>query len=220
VRGMFRSIPPRLFGTLSRVRQRGITRVRVAISVLTISAASLVATLNREALVCAFESGCKAYPDPVHGAKVPTIGAGTTVYRTGPDAGQRVKMGDTIPTRRALAEVLAYKEQDKARMDRCVRVPLSQVEFDLYLDLSYNIGIEGFCGSQIVKQLNAGNYVAACGHILDWRRSGKVDCSLPNKVCGGLWADRQAKHKVCVAEANAMAAAVTMPAAARASGAR
>lgn len=43
----------------------------------------------------------KAYPDPLHGWDVPTIGYGTTVYRSG----ERVRRGDTITEPEAEAEL-------------------------------------------------------------------------------------------------------------------
>ena len=56
-------------------------KVRIAIAALSLSAAGFVGLLNREG----FEP--TAYPDPVHGTKLPTIGFGST---------EGVKMGDTI----------------------------------------------------------------------------------------------------------------------------
>lgn len=57
------------------------SKVRIAVAALKLSAAGFVGILNREGYEPA------AYPDPVHGTKLPTIGFGST---------EGVKMGDTI----------------------------------------------------------------------------------------------------------------------------
>ena len=76
------------------------TKVRIAIAALTLSAAGFVGILNREG----FEP--MAYPDPVHGTKLPTIGFGST---------EGVKMGDTITpvaaVNRSLREVRVFERE-------------------------------------------------------------------------------------------------------------
>ncbi len=57
------------------------SKVRIAIAALTLSAAGFVGILNREGY------GPVAYPDPVHGTKLPTIGFRST---------EGVRIGDTI----------------------------------------------------------------------------------------------------------------------------
>lgn len=157
-------------------------RARVAVYTLSLSAVAFVGILNRE-----------GYTDqaviPVPG-DVPTIGFGTT---------GGVKMGDrTTPVKaagRALADVQSYEGAIK----QCVKVPLHQAEYDVYTDLAYNIGPTAFCGSTIVKRLNAQDYAGACEGVLMWRQFNGFDCSTPgNKVCAGLWTDRQRVHKQCV----------------------
>lgn len=132
----------------------------------------------------------KAYPDPVRGTKVPTIGFGTT---------GGVKMGDTTTPVKALQRKLQDVQGYENALKHCVTVPLYQHEFDAYIDLSYNIGSTAFCGSTLVKRLNAGDYPGACNAILMWKMAGDVDCSAPgNKTCSGLWARRQRLRQQCL----------------------
>ena len=126
---------------------------------------------------------------------VPTLGFGTT---TRPD-GTPVQMGDrTNPV-----EALQRKQRDLVRFEgalkQCVRVPLHQAEYDVYVDHAYNIGSGAFCASTIVKRLNAGDYAGACDAILLWNRVGKQVCSEPgNTICWGLWQRRLAHHAKCM----------------------
>jgi lysozyme len=159
---------------------------RMGIGALVLSAAALVGI--------ALDEGYseRAYPDPVHGAKVATIGFGST---------QGVNLGDVITPTMALQRISRDVQVFEGALKRCVHVPLHQYEYDAYVNLAYNIGSGAFCGSTLVKRLNALDYPGACNAILMWRMVGKVDCSEPgNKKCTGLWARRQRLQRQCLGQ--------------------
>ena len=158
------------------------SKARFAVATLTLSAAAFVGILTREGYT-------EQAIIPVPG-DVPTAGFGTT---------QGVTMETRLPPVQAVQRALRDAGTYEGALKRCVKVPLSQDEFDIYTDLSYNIGPTAFCGSTIVRKLNAQEYGAACGHILDWKKFKGFDCSTPgNKVCMGLWKDRLRLHKACM----------------------
>lgn len=170
---------------------------RSLIAVLVLSAAGLVGIALDENYTS------KAVPDPVKGVAVPTIGFGST--------GVDVRMGDTTTPPKALARLLTDVQRFEGALKRCVKVPLHQYEYDVYMNLAYNIGTgksgvaDGFCEakrggpSTLVMRLNAYDYQGACDAILMWKKVGDVDCSLPgNKTCAGLWARRQRLHRQCL----------------------
>lgn len=164
-------------------------RVRVVISALTLSAAGLVAILTRE------DIKLQAYPDPVHGWKVPTIGAGST---------EGVKAGDTITPLGAVQRAHRETRTFEGRIKQCMDgVELYQHEYDAFIKLAYNIGPAAFCGSTVVKRAKAGDYGGACEAILLFDRAGPVAkpsdrCSHPdNRTCRGLWRDRLATKAMC-----------------------
>lgn len=155
---------------------------RIAVAVLSLSAAALVSRVAQE-----------GYTDtaviPVPG-DVPTIGFGTT---------QGVKLGDKITPVKALQRAYQDMQAYEGAIKRCVGVPLHQAEYDAYAELAYNIGPTAFCGSTLVRRLNAQEYRAACDQILVWKMFKGFDCSTPgNKVCSGLWKDRQRLHAQCM----------------------
>ena len=154
---------------------------RVLLATLTLSAAAFVGILTRE-----------GYTDnaviPVPG-DVPTIGFGTT---------EGVKMGDKTTPVAAAQRALVDASHYEGAMKQCVKAPLNQKEYDVYVDFSYNIGSHAFCNSTLVKKLNAGDYAGACEQILVWKKFQGFDCSTPgNKLCMGLWKDRQRSHQLC-----------------------
>lgn len=140
---------------------------------LALSASALVSILLHEGY------SDKAYT-PVKG-DVPTIGFGTT---------GGVKMGDTIKPPQAVARALVDVQKFEGALKQCVKVPLHQYEYDAYVSLSYNIGSAAFCGSTLVKKLNAGDFDGACEQVLRWDKFN-------GKPLAGLTKRRQAEYQQC-----------------------
>ena len=146
---------------------------RRAVAALTLSAAGLVSLQQSEGYT-------SRAAIPIKG-DVPTIGFGTT-------AG--VKMGDTITPQAAVSRALSDVSKFEGALKRCVKVPLTQGEYDAYLSLSYNIGSGAFCGSTLVRKLNAGDYAGACEQVLVWDKAG-------GRRVQGLTARRNREYAQC-----------------------
>jgi len=151
-------------------------KARIVIGALTLSASALVGIAVHEGY------RGEAYR-PVPG-DVPTIGFGTT---------DGVKPGDTIEPVQALVRKLADVQRFEGALQQCVRVPLHQHEYDAFLSLAYNIGPGAFCGSTLVRRLNAGDYAGACAEILRWDR-------FRGESLRGLTLRRQAENRQCLGQ--------------------
>jgi len=174
--------------------------VRVAVASLALSAAAFVGITQRESFTAAAVIPTKG--------DVPTYGFGSTVK----EDGSRVQMGDTITPVKAVRLTLKHIQGDEGKLRECLGedVKLYQAEWDIYVDLAYNIGFYTFCTNKLTggpgvipKALQEGNYVAACQGILRYRYAAGYDCATlingqPNKRCWGLWADRQRIYKSCM----------------------
>lgn len=175
-----------------RRRQRGVVNQRVVVGLLALSATGLLGILSREDIKLA------AYPDPVQGWALPTIGAGSTVG---------VKKGDTITPLQAVQRTVREASEKELGIKRCLAgVPLYQREYDAYVRLAHNIGADAFCSSTVAARARAGDYAGACDAILMWDRAGPVKrpsdrCSHPaNTTCRGLWRDRQETRALCLGQ--------------------
>lgn len=138
---------------------------RAVIASLTLSAAALVSIVLHE-----------GYSDkaiqPVQGDKW-TVGFGST---------EGVKPTTTITPPQALARALTDIQKFEGAIKSCVTVQLHQFEYDAYTSLAYNIGPSAFCGSTLVKKLNAQDYTGACAEILRWDKyQGKPLAGLTNR---------------------------------------
>jgi lysozyme len=148
----------------------------------------VVAALSLSAVAFGGLVAYEGYSDkaiiPIPG-DVPTIGFGTT---------EGVKMGDTITAPKAVQRALQDVAKFEGAVKQCVKVPLHQYEYDAFISLSYNIGPTAFCGSTLVRLLNAGDYSAACKQILRWDRA-------QGRQVRGLTIRRQGEFKTCMGEA-------------------
>ena len=145
---------------------------RRMISALVLSAAGLVGILTHESY------REKAYND---GAGVTTVGFGST---------KGVKPGDRISVEEALRRASSDTEKVGQAIKKCIKVPLSQNEYDAYVSLAYNIGPTAFCNSTLVKKLNQLQYAEACAQISRWTRAG-------GKELRGLIKRRASERALC-----------------------
>lgn len=149
---------------------------RTAITSLTLSAAAFVSLIVAEGWT-------EKAIIPVKG-DVPTIGFGTT---------DNVKLGDK--TDPVASVKMAFRDITKfeGALKQCVKVPLSQSEYDSWAQFTYNIGASAFCKSTAVKLLNEGRYQEACNEMLKWVyvKGNKVQ---------GLVNRRQKEHAQCISD--------------------
>ena len=121
-----------------------------------------------------------AYDD---GVGVWTIGFGTIKYPNG----VRVKKGDTCTE----AQAESYLKNDLVKFEnainRLVKVPLNQNQFDALASFTYNLGETNLSNSTLLKKLNAKDYAGTADQFLRWNKAG-------GKVMNGLTRRREAER--------------------------
>lgn len=195
----------------ARPAQRGQASTRVLVAALTLSAAGLVGIAVRE-----------GYTDravvPTQGDR-PTVGFGSTFH----EDGSAVKPGDTTTPPRALVKMAAHLSREEAAFRQSLPgVALTQAEYDVYMDFTYQYGAGAWVSSAMRRELLAGRYREACDALLAYRKltssrqegpgwvvsrrdaQGRAvrwefDCSTPgNKVCAGVWTRQLERHRKCM----------------------
>ncbi|MGJ1414064.1 lysozyme [Sphingobacterium multivorum] len=117
--------------------------------------------------------------------KVWTIGIGSTYY----EDGSLIKKGDVITEDRARKLFENIIPRYEADVNRLVRVPLSQNQFDALVSLTYNVGATNLGKSTLLRKININpNDPTIRDEFVKWNRSG-------GKVLKGLTRRR-------IAEAN------------------
>ena len=149
---------------------------RLAVAGLSLSAVGLLTIAKWEGF------SDKAYI-PVAG-DVPTIGFGST---------EGVQMGDTITVPKALERLMRDVGVAESAIGRCVKVPLSQSEYDAFTSFAFNVGGAKFCSSTLVKKLNAGDYDGACKELERW-------VFVQKRKVEGLANRRADEYKLCTQE--------------------
>jgi|SRR5215213_4967212 len=117
----------------------------------------------------------EAYKD---GGGVPTIGYGHT---------KNVKMGDKITKYEALKFLREDMKESVDDVNKLVKVPLTQNQFDVLCDFVFNLGEAAFARSTLLRMLNTRNYEGAGYELLRWDHdNGKVVAGLTRRCKGRL----------------------------------
>lgn len=108
-------------------------------------------------------------------AGVLTIGYGHT---------ENVKEGDEITREKAIEYLLADLRKVEDAVRRYVTVPLKQNQYDALVSFTYNVGINAFKTSTLLKRLNAGDYDGVGEELMRWVNIRDADGN--KRVCQGL----------------------------------
>ena len=132
--------------------------------------------------------------------KVVTIGTGTTVYPNG----QKVKITDPKITHKQATEYLKIHMAKDANIfnKSLAGIALSQDEYDLYMDFTYQFGTGAWSSSSMLTYLKQGKYTQACKSLEAWRKvtmnGVKRDCAIRSNNCYGVWVRQQERIKKCM----------------------
>lgn len=117
------------------------------------------------------------------GVGVWTIGYGTIKYPNG----VRVKKGDTCTEQQAEDYLRNDLEKFETAINKLVKVPLTQNQFDALASFTYNLGETNLANSTLLRKLNKRDYQGAADQFLVWNKAG-------GKVMKGLVRRREAER--------------------------
>jgi len=128
---------------------------------------------------------------PYHcSAGVSTIGYGTTIYPNG----KHVTMKDRAITKESAKSMMKYMiDRDYGEaVNRYVKVPLTQNQYDALVSFTYNLGKGALKSSTLLKRVNQGKMKKASKEFLKWTHSN-------GKVLTGLVKRRKAESEMFLA---------------------
>lgn len=161
------------------------SRVRIAIAALSLSAAGLVSLALQE-----------GYTDeaiqPLPGDKW-TNGFGSTTNAQG----QPLKPGEATTPPKALEQKLRDVRKFEGALKGCVTAELTQGEYDSLVRLAYNVGSQSVCASTMVRLHNQGRHAEACAQFDRWTFFQGKDCKEPANRCSGLAKRRADERAMC-----------------------
>ncbi len=119
------------------------------------------------------------------GVGVWSIGYGTIKYPNG----VQVKKGDTCTEQQAEDYLRNDLEKFETAVNKLVKVPLTQNQFDALASFTYNLGETNLANSTLLKKLNKRDYQGAADQFLVWNKAG-------GKVMKGLVRRREAERSL------------------------
>ena len=100
--------------------------------------------------------------------------------------------GKTYTPAQCRAQLDRDLERHAAGIATCIPLArLTDGQKVAFVDVAYNIGVSGFCGSSMARCTNAGDMVGACNALLMWNKVG-------GKEVRGLTRRRQAERELCL----------------------
>ena len=172
----------------------------------------LVALLGAMAATALFN-----FTPPFEGTKYTTYRdmAGVLTYCTG--ATENAAWGKTYTPAECRAQLDRDLERHAAGIAKCIPLArLTDGQKVAFVDIAYNIGVSGFCGSTMARRANAGDMVGACNALLAWNKvkvlrpvkgpdgkplkdaRGKVVMQWVYEEVRGLTRRRQAERELCL----------------------
>jgi lysozyme len=107
--------------------------------------------------------------------------------------GHRLALSESFPASITLAQgesILAWDVAiAESAVDRLVKVPLTQGQFDALVDFVFNLGAGRLAASTLLTYLNAGNSDAAAWQLLAWDHAGSQEIA-------GLKSRREAEFRL------------------------
>lgn len=94
-----------------------------------------------------------------------TIGYGSTLIE-----GQPVRKNEIASEVQAMEYLMASVRQIDRQISGWVHVPLTENQRAALISFVYNVGLGAFCGSSLLKDLNANDYGAAANELIRWVR--------------------------------------------------
>lgn len=126
----------------------------------------------------------KPYLDAVN---IPTIGFGSTYY----EDGTKVTLKDKPITEERATQLLEFvaNKTFSENINKVVKVPLSQNQFDALVSFAYNVGNKNFNWSTLLKKLNLSDYEGASLEFGRWNQAN-------GKILNGLVLRRQKEKEL------------------------
>ncbi len=176
---------------------------------------ALIVSAALIAAVVSYEGYVRIASVPVK-TDVPTVGHGTTVY---PD-GTKVQLGDVVERDDAKRYLVSYLMTSDDKAKQCLpTAEMTQKEYDIALDFSYQYGVPTFCSSRIAKYYNANEPKKACESYLlykykysttyypgfsyspNTKKKWRFDCTTPgNRICSGVGTRQLDRYNACIEE--------------------
>jgi lysozyme len=117
--------------------------------------------------------------------------------------GHKLQPGELFPD--GITEPLAAKllandvRAAELAVERLVRIPLSQPQFDALVDFVFNLGAGRLQRSTLLRMLNAGDYASASGQLLLWDHAADKEIlglKTRREAEFALWTSAEARQDV------------------------
>ncbi len=126
-------------------------------------------------------------------AYIDTDGSAVIGYGLSQIGGKPVQVGDRISTEQANAALKAQLQEIQQKLDRAIKVNLSDRQLSALASLSFNVGVDYVAQSILVRKINAEDYTGAASEFLRWDKANVGGALIPMP---GLTRRREAERQL------------------------
>jgi lysozyme len=119
-----------------------------------------------------YSPGGLAFTEYFEGCRLAAYQCEAGVWTIGYGHTKGVKPGQWCTREQAEQWLIDDVAGAEAAVNRLVKVPINQAQFDALVDFVFNLGEGNFAGSTLLKRLNAGDYAGAGAQFGAWVRAG------------------------------------------------
>lgn len=83
-----------------------------------------------------------------------------------------------------------------------LKVNLTAPTLASHTSFAFNVGINAYKSSSVLKLTNRGQLADGCIAMLKWKKVGNRDCSIEGSGCTGVWTRRKDEEKLCLSGLN------------------
>jgi lysozyme len=83
-------------------------------------------------------------------------------------------------------------------VSRCLTAEVTQGQYDAYVSFAYNVGVNAFCKSTMLKLANQGDKVGSCNQFDRWTYVAGRDCKIKSNNCSGIAKRREDEKQLCL----------------------
>ena len=126
-------------------------------------------------------------------AYIDTDGSTVIGYGLSQIGGKPVQVGDRISAEQANTALKAQLQEIQQKLDRAIKVNLSDRQLSALASLSFNVGVDYVSQSTLVRKINAEDYTGAASEFLRWDKANVGGALVPMP---GLTRRREAERQL------------------------
>lgn len=103
-----------------------------------------------------------------------------------------------VTVQKALQDLKENTTMTGRAVSRCLTAEVTQGQYDAYVSFAYNVGVNAFCKSTMLRLANQGDRIGSCNQFDRWMYVAGRDCRIKSNNCSGIAKRREDEKQLCL----------------------